>query len=287
MVSDRYIYDAFGQIIQQVGTTENKYLFAGEQRDTATGLDYLRARYLNPSTGRFVSRDTFVGDWNSPVTLHRYLYANANPVMFVDPSGLTSLNELIEANKIKQILEQTTNIGLRFLNVLEKVDNTVSVVNSIWAMFNILENPSSAGFQLSQNIKFNTVPKMDEAITSLRANTGKIIGKILYTKLPAEIPIFRNFFNSSNSHYVFVLPSFIPVSSSISIPTGIKIHKRDLHLGYNDEWGRLFGIEMSKPGDELKFFRMDFHAFMHQNGPGNKDWDTWQDGNFHYHIPKH
>ena len=45
MVTDRYIYDAFGRTIGQVGSTGNVYLFAGEQRDANVGLDYLRARY--------------------------------------------------------------------------------------------------------------------------------------------------------------------------------------------------------------------------------------------------
>ena len=42
---------------------------------------------MNPETGTFVSRDTYSGNTNSPVTLHKYLYANANPVTYSDPSG--------------------------------------------------------------------------------------------------------------------------------------------------------------------------------------------------------
>ena len=68
IVTERYIYDAFGRTIGQVGSTGNVYLFAGEQRDSATGLDYLRARYMSPSVGRFVSRDSFEGFSRNPVT---------------------------------------------------------------------------------------------------------------------------------------------------------------------------------------------------------------------------
>ena len=88
IVTDRYIYDAFGRTIGQVGSTGNVYLFAGEQRDAATGLDYLRARYMNPSVGRFVSRDSFAGFNQNPITLHEYMYAKVNPVTNIDPSGL-------------------------------------------------------------------------------------------------------------------------------------------------------------------------------------------------------
>ncbi len=49
--------------------TENMYYYCGEQMDEATGLYYLRARYMNP------------------LTQNRYLYAGGNPVMYSDPSG--------------------------------------------------------------------------------------------------------------------------------------------------------------------------------------------------------
>ena len=37
IVTDRYIYDAFGRTIGQIGSTGNVYLFAGEQRDFNVG----------------------------------------------------------------------------------------------------------------------------------------------------------------------------------------------------------------------------------------------------------
>ena len=93
LVTDRYIYDAFGRTIGQSGATDNVYLFAGEQRDLATGLDYLRARWMSPATGRFASRDTVPGSLSDPLTLHRYAYANGNPVNTIDPSGSFGLQE--------------------------------------------------------------------------------------------------------------------------------------------------------------------------------------------------
>lgn len=62
-------------------------LYCGEQLDSTTGLYYLRARYMNPSTGTFISMDTYQGSTFDPITLHKYLYANANPVMNCDPTG--------------------------------------------------------------------------------------------------------------------------------------------------------------------------------------------------------
>ena len=56
-VTDRYNYDAFGNLLNSSGTTPNNYLYRGEQYDQDLGLYYLRARYYNPATGRFLSRD--------------------------------------------------------------------------------------------------------------------------------------------------------------------------------------------------------------------------------------
>lgn len=92
-VTDRYTYDAFGNLISSVGSTKNDFLFAGEQFDPVTGLYYLRARYMNPSVGTFISMDSYDGSIDDPVSLHKYLYANANPVSNSDPSGYNTLAE--------------------------------------------------------------------------------------------------------------------------------------------------------------------------------------------------
>jgi RHS repeat-associated protein len=86
-VTDTYDYDAFGNLISSTGATTNNYLFAGEQYDPDLGLYYNRARYLDVRSGRFWGMDTFEGDPEAPLSLHRYLYDLADPVNQSDPSG--------------------------------------------------------------------------------------------------------------------------------------------------------------------------------------------------------
>jgi RHS repeat-associated protein len=90
-VTDTYDYDAFGNLIHTTGSTPNVYLYRGEQYDPDLGLYYLRARYYNPSTGRFLTRDPDAGLIRVPATLHKYLYAAADPVNRIDPSGRAGL----------------------------------------------------------------------------------------------------------------------------------------------------------------------------------------------------
>ncbi len=96
-ITDRYDYDAFGNLISTTGSTQNKYLYSGEQLDVNIGFYYLRSRYLSPMIGRFMSMDSFAGNIHDPVSLHKYLYANANPINMIDPTGTQSLSEVMIA----------------------------------------------------------------------------------------------------------------------------------------------------------------------------------------------
>jgi RHS repeat-associated protein len=104
-VTDTYDYDAFGNLLHQTGTTPNNYLYSGEQFDPDLGFYYNRARYLNVSTGRFWSMDSYEGNDQEPLSLHKYLYASASPVNRVDPDGNDDLAEVSAAQGISEELD--------------------------------------------------------------------------------------------------------------------------------------------------------------------------------------
>jgi RHS repeat-associated protein len=86
-IIDTYTYDAYGTQIASTGSTPNNYRYSGEQWDADLGLYYLRARYMNPGTGRFWTMDAYEGSSEDPLSLHKYLYCHADPVNGIDPSG--------------------------------------------------------------------------------------------------------------------------------------------------------------------------------------------------------
>jgi RHS repeat-associated protein len=79
-------YQPYGTEMGSTGSGASVYGFSGEMTDP-TGLTYLRARYYASGTGRFVSRDTWNGDYYRPLSLNRWNYVNGNAINYTDPSG--------------------------------------------------------------------------------------------------------------------------------------------------------------------------------------------------------
>lgn len=90
VAKDNYSYDAFGNISITPSTSQiirpNGY--AGERYEPKSNLVYLRARYYDPSIGRFISADPYPGSMQEPISQNSYVYVKNNPIGLVDPSGL-------------------------------------------------------------------------------------------------------------------------------------------------------------------------------------------------------
>ncbi len=82
-------FEPFGKSLSTAGNPLTKYGFTAEWTDP-TNLIYLRARYYDPATGRFLSKDPVRGLIAHPSTLNLYSYAVNNPINFIDPSGLSN-----------------------------------------------------------------------------------------------------------------------------------------------------------------------------------------------------
>jgi len=114
-ITDAYTYDAYGTLISNTFTgsqpTPNNYLYAGQQYDPDLGLYYNRARYLNPNTGRFWTMDTFAGNNEDPLSLHKYLYCHGNPVDNDDPSG-HDIGEMLSVMSISGMLDAFPGLSI-------------------------------------------------------------------------------------------------------------------------------------------------------------------------------
>ncbi len=62
-------YDAWGNIVSQRETVQNRFQFNGQQLDPITRQYYLRARFYNPVIGRVTQEDTYRGRWTESICL--------------------------------------------------------------------------------------------------------------------------------------------------------------------------------------------------------------------------
>jgi RHS repeat-associated protein len=83
-VAQSYTYDSFGNQTNSTGTLRNYFRYTAREFDTETNLYYYRARYYDPTSGRFLSEDpiNFVGGINF------YAYVKNNVPNTFDPLGL-------------------------------------------------------------------------------------------------------------------------------------------------------------------------------------------------------
>lgn len=87
-VTDSYEYDGYGNELAASGTTVNPFRYVGELGyyfDSDTGDYYVRARYYDPVTARWLSEDPIGYDSGSH---NSYEYGDSTPLNRIDPAGL-------------------------------------------------------------------------------------------------------------------------------------------------------------------------------------------------------
>jgi RHS repeat-associated protein len=82
-VAGTYTYDAYGKTTAHTGSASTALQYEGQYVDSETGLYYLRARYYDPATAQFTTRDPL-----QALTGASYSYVGNNPLNGVDPLGL-------------------------------------------------------------------------------------------------------------------------------------------------------------------------------------------------------
>ncbi len=122
-------------------TTINPYRYCGEQYDADLHMYFLRARYMETDRGRFWTMDSYEGRNNDPATLHKYLYAHADPVNGIDPSGEMTLGSLLEGSSISVM--NITKMAVASWRGLKTAQYVAIFANG---MYNGAFNAATAGF---------------------------------------------------------------------------------------------------------------------------------------------
>ena len=129
-----YSYDAWGKhtvtnhTIDNIGDI-NPIRYRGYYYDTETNLYYLRSRYYDPATGRFINADEF--EYAKPMQLgglNLYSYCNNNPVMLVDANGtfFKAIGNFFNKKVVQPVTKAATSV-VNFVDtkIVQPVVNTV------------------------------------------------------------------------------------------------------------------------------------------------------------------
>jgi RHS repeat-associated protein len=201
-VTDGYDYDAFGNLVSSTGSTPDNYLFAGEQYDPALGLYYNPARYLNTNTGRFWSVDTYEGDNQDPLSLHKYLYTEGDPVDNVDPCGKCIPSTGQYGNLVQQLIfqdfEAQTGSDLGDISINKALGLSIPG----WQGGNLRPD-------LIDTTTFNTVGQIYE-IKSVYSEAAGVAQVALYAAVPNQFDKQRTWIPG----ITYLPPPIIPVNGS-------------------------------------------------------------------------
>jgi RHS repeat-associated protein len=175
-ITDTYNYESFGTVLNQTGTTPNDYLFTGEQYDSGLDNYYLRARYYDQNIGRFTQQDTWMGNNSDPITLHKYLYANVDPVNNIDPTGNFTLASFGAAESIRSILNEiTVNTGVSIFDSAFSGDDGGDI------------SPTAAGWGIIASLSPGILKPLAKKLKSKFFGNGKVAYLKDRKPLPKEI----------------------------------------------------------------------------------------------------
>lgn len=134
-VVKRYTYNAYGDELDEDENDTNPFRYFGQYYDIDSGFYYLRARYYNPHTMRFINADIYLGELDDPLSLNRYLYCVGNPILFVDYTGnrpqyhewdhapgMYYFNASDKDYDILVIIAETSTLGLAGSFIVNKTD---------------------------------------------------------------------------------------------------------------------------------------------------------------------
>jgi RHS repeat-associated protein len=168
-VLSRIVYDGFGQVKSgdDGSSLGGDFRFQGQWLESESGLYYMRARDYDAETGLFLSRDPVDVQEQSVEAFNPYQFAFNNPLVYSDPTGEFTLNEIQISNQIQNILntiryEATTQIKQELYNQAKGIVGNIlqGFLNKYLPPYNffndytkILKDPQGGGDVLEDLVK--------------------------------------------------------------------------------------------------------------------------------------
>ncbi len=264
-IQNSYDYDIWGNPTLTIEQYSCSIRYAGEFFDKETGLYYLRARYYNPYTGRFISEDSYWGEDTNPLSLNLYTYCKNDPIQFVDPSGHSWISDL--AKKAKTALTNVSNkVTKAYNNVKTTVKNTYnSAKTTATKAYNSAKTTATKAYNSAKTTVTNTynsakttATNTAKSINTISPIAGKVATTALSNKAKSALTSLGNTLNSiapvvkpaapaqaasGSSNGPKVTPSKIPLKVAVMVDKGLdaKIRK-DISVNWRLE-GQVTGFK--------------------------------------------
>ncbi len=227
-VTKTYEYDSFGNEVKPDGKDDNPFRYCGEYYDKETEGIYLRARYYQLTAGRFLTRDSYTGEDDEPLSLHLYTYCENDGVNAWDPSGHKAIKSNIKKYK-RNINKRATGEHYVFIANLirkNKVKKTTSKFNKEIEKFAQKYKKNKKVYKNIAN-KANVPPQLVAAI-HYRENTKDYMSEKFKTYLHNGDPLGKETVNEPKGIY-FAKGKFVDAA----------VHAINLKAHYRDDFFRL------------------------------------------------
>jgi RHS repeat-associated protein len=124
--------DPFGKLINTTGTTSTLG-YQGDYTDPTNGLVWMAARWYNPTTATFITRDTYAGQIGAYATRNRYTYALNNPLQYTDPTGHFACYDQECRNTTVSVRQDTNDINHEIKNRDSFTKPVIEIAKSLLA----------------------------------------------------------------------------------------------------------------------------------------------------------
>ncbi|MGD9723620.1 MAG: RHS repeat-associated core domain-containing protein [Pirellulales bacterium] len=317
VVQRRFAYDAYGNLLGGAGLVNNiadaltTHLYSGERTDP-TGLQYLRARYYDPTTGRFNRLDPFAGDTQDPISLHKYLYTHANPVMGVDPTGLYDglvgqMNVMSVMNNFLATTSKVYSAFKRAKNVLDAIETASTIIGLAQADWGGLLRQGMSMVSCSMFGEYAsrfTKRGIERALLTLMDNIPLVTTTLLGS--PSKMQAIATAIVGPKPAFIIYLPTppfANPLAAIPPIPIPLKLGRLRfqvyLSFGIRSYTGMFTGLAISEDSRQSRFdhepaktegvFHMDYVVHHPRGGspPSRYDLAHWlsEDEKFEFHVP--
>jgi RHS repeat-associated protein len=307
ITTEVYTYDAFGTRIDTTANPLTPLLYRGEYFDKALGQYQLRARYYNPSSGRFTSADSYLGDPEAPRTLNLYAYASASPITHLDPSGHVTLAEInTTIGDIAKAFETTLNMISKVRTVINYVDMMIDLADALNSGGLVAMMRSQVAAQVAG---WGNIASHVQTARLLDLDFYEEAGIALGRQAPKLLPyVFSNFGLRVQQKYAkqkrkpfhwalymptpveLAIPNIsgwlpIPKFEILHAPVGLRFGGGSADGKDGDHRGRLLGLGIRDDGtgQYMQLFRMDYHDPNTGNHTGYYDVETVQKYKFNFH----